>query len=171
MKKILIPLGVTVAVLASLLFVSFPAHSEDVGSGVGVPQGIFYSGYNTAAVVTNPAIAGRLAGLVGQVTTTVNAQVNFPLSSQFSCQVVISNTAATTSNSTLTFDSSVDGVNWSTATAKILIASLGTLTANCVSNFTQVGAVPYWRLASIANGAANTTTASVTVVVIKKSGL
>jgi hypothetical protein len=148
-------------ILIAVLWLSVAAHGQ-----LGNPAKIFDGG---TVAFTNSAANGAGA-LAGGATTNVNAIISLEGCNQIAVQCIVSNTAATTSNSTLTFDSSNDEVNWSTATAKILLASTGTVAANCVSNWT-VGAVRYYRLASIANGAASSTTSSPTVYVNKKLGL
>ena len=120
---------------------------------------------------TGPTNAGAVArGLVFNTSTSVLATVSLPMSSEVAIQYVVTETGSFTGNSTLSWDTSVDGNNWVIASRTMLIASAGTVTKSVVSNWT-LSATPFLRLNSITKATGNTVTGSVQVIVNKKLGL
>ena len=143
-------------------------------------------GLISVTVIALIAVPGAQAQRIGNPATPVNL-VSLNVSNSFatnyvatvdvsdvnlvSAQLIVSNTAASTSNTVVTIDRSVDGVNWVTGWKTITIANAGTTTTSCISNFTAL-ADRYWRLSLSSDVLSNTAcTNFVSVKINKKPGL
>lgn len=121
------------------LFFTLPAAAQVVGPNtLTVPASV-------AATTTNTTYAS--SNWVGTATQSqkVTLGVKFQLTSTGTSAVVFK------------FDSSVDGVNWETATHSITGTAAGTTPVNKLGTF-DLGGAPYFRLSSIENPNANAVT-------------
>jgi hypothetical protein len=144
--------------LVGATFLSRPASAATTvqtnSYGTGAQQGYGLVIAN-ALVITNVADAHSGTQLVSQVVVSGYKSVGV--------QVVSSNNAAFTSNTVVFIEKTIGGNYW-IPLSTIVLPNGGTVTKNCISNYTIVGDVA-WRL-SISNAlgvAAQTTTVSVIV--------
>ena len=87
----------------------------------------------------------------GAVTTSAVTTVQVQGAKYVGFQLTSSNKTANVSNTVVTIDRSIDGVNWVNGTISVQLANTGTVQANCISNFNpQTDGV--WRL-NVQNGA------------------
>ena len=109
MNKIL-----TSIIAAVMLAVTVKA--ENVGMGVGSPAGF--------TVIVPGGITGTTTGIFNISTAT-----------KFAIGVTSTSNVANTSNTTVTVQRTMDGVNW-LALSTISIANAGSTTVACISNYT-----------------------------------
>lgn len=104
-----------ITVLAAVV-ISAGAFAENVGLGVGSPDGF--------TVIVPGGITGTKTGIFNVANAT-----------KFAIAVTSTSNVANLSNTTVTVQRTVDGVNW-LALSTITIANTGSTTAHCISNYT-----------------------------------
>lgn len=91
-------------------------NAENVGLGVGTPNGF-------------------TVNVPGGITGTTTGLFNVANATKFAIAVTSTSNVANLSNTTVTVQRTIDGVNW-LALSTITLANTGSTTAHCISNYT-----------------------------------
>ncbi len=106
----------TLLSLITVIALAVAVQAENVGIGVGSPSSITVS-------------------VPGGITGTTTGIFNVANATKYAIAVTSTSNVANLSNTVVTVQRTVDGVNW-LALSTITIANTGSTTAHCISNYT-----------------------------------